>query len=85
MPEALGALNLANSSIKISNDTKREKRKRFRGEERDIAAENIPLDAYFPALQFGINKEICPKKRRRLQNLISPQSPSNFFPFIFNN
>lgn len=67
-----------------SDNAKREKRKRFAGEDNnDIAAENIPLESAFPPLQFGIvNKNISPKKRRKLQTLISPKSPSKFFPFI---
>ncbi len=91
--EVLGCVNSisggSSSSVgtnrnSTSDNTKREKRKRFAGEDNnDIAAENIPLESAFPPLQFGIvNKNISPKKRRKLQTLISPKSPTKFFSFI---
>ncbi|ODN03907.1 hypothetical protein Ocin01_02800 [Orchesella cincta] len=73
--EALGVLNKIEKSAPVASpdDIKRPKRKR-RVDDHELAAENIPLEAVFPALQFGLNKDMCPKKRRRLQGLMSPRS-----------
>ncbi|CAL8097490.1 unnamed protein product [Orchesella dallaii] len=77
--EALGVLNKIENPTQVANskgvvnEIKRPKRKRL-VDEHEIAAENIPLEAVFPVLQFGLNKDMCPKKKRRLQGLMSPRN-----------
>lgn len=88
--EVLGDLNGRNASVERKAPEefsgKREKRKRYGVDDiAEIAAENIPVERVFPALQFGTVHEVCPVKRRRLQSLISPQSPDKRFIIGNNN